>query len=81
METKKAVRSKEEKIADIERRIQKHMEAVSKLEAKKTSIIKRAEKAVPQTKTIKRALNVLVRSGLMTQEAAEEKLKALPSEE
>lgn len=74
--TKRKVKTPEEKIADIEKRIEHYKEMIAALQQKKNDIIKPPKRKPRVTKKmVQDSLKTLVEGGVLTEEEAQQNLE------
>lgn len=73
--TKRKVKTPEEKIADIDKKIERYKEMIATLQQKKKDIIKPKRKSRVTKKMVQDSLKTLVEGGVLTEEEAQQNLE------
>lgn len=73
--TKRKVKTPEEKIADIDKKIERYKEMIATLQQKKKDIIKPKRKPRVTKKMVQDSLKTLVEGGVLTEEEAQQNLE------
>ena len=73
--TKRKVKTPEEKIADIDKKIEHYKEMIAALQQKKKDIIKPKRKSRVTKKMVQDSLKTLVEGGVLTEEEAQQNLE------
>lgn len=72
---KRRVKMPEEKIADIDKKIERYKEMIATLQQKKKDIIKPKRKSRVTKKMVQDSLKTLVEGGVLTEEEAQQNLE------